>query len=165
MGKQIEGDDWREWLAEWGNHFLLFSRQQANTKAEAEDILQEAIVHVWRKRHILPKIEPGLVFLHIKRIAIDRARKESRRQNREQVFAESEQPAFISPAQPGLAADVQHALGKLPLEQREVIVLKVWAEQTFEAIARALEISPNTAASRYRYGLDRMRQLLRGELV
>ena len=150
-------------LVRWVREFLLFARQQAPSKNEAEDILQEAVVQVWKKRHIFSSIEPGLVFLQIKRIAIDRARSDSRRKIREQLYSESEQPLFESSGNPGLATDIEHTLGQLPLEQREVIVLKVWAEQTFDAIARALDISPNTAASRYRYGLDKMRQLLSGE--
>jgi RNA polymerase sigma-70 factor (ECF subfamily) len=39
--------------------------------------------------------------------------------------------------------------------------LKLWEELTFEEIAAALEIPPNTAASRYRYGIDKLRDRLR----
>ena len=46
-------------------------------------------------------------------------------------------------------------------DQRAVLHLKLWAGLTFEEIAVALEISPNTAASRYRYGIDKLRHLLR----
>jgi RNA polymerase sigma-70 factor (ECF subfamily) len=53
------------------------------------------------------------------------------------------------------------ALGELPEEQRAVVHLKLWEGLTFEAIAGALDISPNTAASRYRYGLDKLRYRLR----
>jgi RNA polymerase sigma-70 factor (ECF subfamily) len=42
-----------------------------------------------------------------------------------------------------------------------VVHLKLWEELTFEEIAAALEIPPNTAASRYRYGLDKLRERLR----
>jgi len=52
---------------------------------------------------------------------------------------------------------------KLPPAQREVIVLKIWNRCTFEAIGDLLEISPNTAAGRYRYGLEKLRTCLRGE--
>ena len=41
-------------------------------------------------------------------------------------------------------------LAQLPVEQREVIVLKIWQDCTFEEIGGLLEISPNTAAGRYR---------------
>ena len=53
------------------------------------------------------------------------------------------------------------ALEELPSEQRAVVHLKLWEGLTFEAIAEALEIPPNTAASRYRYGIDKLRERLR----
>jgi len=53
------------------------------------------------------------------------------------------------------------ALGELPPEQRAVVHLKLWEGLTFEAIAEALEIPANTAASRYRYALDKLRDRLR----
>ena len=49
------------------------------------------------------------------------------------------------------------ALGELPADQRAVVHLKLWEGLTFDQIAEALELSPNTAASRYRYGLDKLR--------
>jgi RNA polymerase sigma factor (sigma-70 family) len=48
-------------------------------------------------------------------------------------------------------------LTELPAEQREVIVLKIWQEYTFEEIGELLGVSPNTAAARYRYGLQKLR--------
>jgi RNA polymerase sigma-70 factor (ECF subfamily) len=49
----------------------------------------------------------------------------------------------------------------LPEDQRIVAHLKLWEGLTFDAIAQLLDISPNTAASRYRYGVDKLRTLLR----
>ena len=51
-------------------------------------------------------------------------------------------------------------LQKLPADQREVIVLKIWHEHTFEEIAELLQLSPNTVAGRYRYGMDKMRKFM-----
>jgi RNA polymerase sigma-70 factor, ECF subfamily len=56
---------------------------------------------------------------------------------------------------------LEQALQQLPDEQREVVVLKLWQERTFEEISRICDIPPNTAASRYRYGIDKLRHLLR----
>jgi len=58
------------------------------------------------------------------------------------------------------AVAVREALEELPVEQREVVVLKIWEEHTFAEIGELLEISPNTAASRYRYALEKLRDLL-----
>lgn len=68
--------------------------------------------------------------------------------------------AAATASEPELALDVVRAFSELPPEQREVITLKAYDQLTFAEIARALGISQNTAASRYRYGIERMRQSL-----
>ena len=55
---------------------------------------------------------------------------------------------------------LQVALTKIPKKFREVITLKIWGEQTFEEVGKTLAVSPNTAASRYRYGMEALRRSL-----
>ncbi len=55
---------------------------------------------------------------------------------------------------------VTMALEKLPLEQREVIVLHLQGDMKFRQIAAMLDMSINTVQSRYRYGMEKLRQLL-----
>ncbi len=57
---------------------------------------------------------------------------------------------------------VRLAVEKLPPNQSEVIVLKIWEGMTFLEIAEVLGESPNTVASRYRYGLEKLTRLLQG---
>jgi RNA polymerase sigma-70 factor (ECF subfamily) len=52
---------------------------------------------------------------------------------------------------------------QLPYEQREVIMLHFQAAMTFKMVAKALGISVNTAKSRYRYGLDKLRLIFGNE--
>jgi RNA polymerase sigma-70 factor (ECF subfamily) len=56
------------------------------------------------------------------------------------------------------------ALAVLPYEQREVIVLRLQGDLTFRVIAAAQGESINTVQSRYRYGIDKLRSLLNGEV-
>ncbi|OHB65884.1 MAG: hypothetical protein A2Y76_04755 [Planctomycetes bacterium RBG_13_60_9] len=56
------------------------------------------------------------------------------------------------------------ALAELPFEQREVLLLHMQGSMTFQAIAKARQISPNTAKSRYRYGIDKLRSILNGRI-
>ncbi len=63
-----------------------------------------------------------------------------------------------------LAAKLDAAMAELPDEQRETIVLHLQSKLSFREIARRREISINTALSRYRYGLGKLRSLLNGEL-
>ena len=158
MVNQSNEENWNVLYDEWKERFLLFARQQARLAADAEDILQEAFVHVWSRRAIFPHVEPAIVFTQIRRVAIDRARKEQRREKREARYASTEDPWFLPGTGPAEWADLEPVLRKLPLEQQEVLVLKIWGDQTFEAIGRSLDISPNTAASRYRYGLEQLRK-------
>jgi RNA polymerase sigma-70 factor (ECF subfamily) len=57
------------------------------------------------------------------------------------------------------------ALAELPFEQREIVMLHLHGQMTFQAIAKAMAISTNTAKSRYRYGIDKLRVTLNGEVT
>ena len=61
---------------------------------------------------------------------------------------------------PGNVEEIQAALAKLPPEQAEVVVLKIYQDMTFGEIGAVLEVSPDTAASRYRYALEKLRRIL-----
>jgi RNA polymerase sigma-70 factor (ECF subfamily) len=56
------------------------------------------------------------------------------------------------------------ALQQLPYEQREVVVLHTRGRMTFKAIAELRQVSIKTVQSRYRYGLDKLKTLLNGQL-
>lgn len=71
--------------------------------------------------------------------------------------------AFAAVEQEDLRHAVESALATLPEEQREVLVLKIWGELTFAQIAVTLAISSDTAASRYRYALQRLQAALKQE--
>ena len=58
------------------------------------------------------------------------------------------------------ARALQRALSELPEEQREVVTLKIEGQLAFAEISQVLRISQNTAASRYRYALEKIRTAL-----
>jgi len=61
------------------------------------------------------------------------------------------------------AEQVFNALGQLPYEQREVFILHVQGDMTFQQIAEQIGASINTVQSRYRYGIEKLRSLLNTE--
>src|SRR5947207_1940054 len=153
-------EDWKSCFSEVAPGLLLFARQWVQSAADAEDIVQEAFVKFWRRNHKIAN--RPLLYAAVRSIALDVIRRDRRRARREaSVFAEAE-PA-IDP-QFELEDDTQSALAaavdSLPHDQREVLVLKIWNELTFSEIARALGISQNTAASRYRYALANLKKSL-----
>ena len=136
---------------------MLYSRQ------DAEDVLQTVFVRIVRNRRKVAKAR--CLDAYVWQIARNEAcaflRKRQRRQDARLGDEAWLVAAHGKDAQPELAEQVQHALTRLPSSQREVIVLKLYRERTFVEIAERLGISPNTAASRYRYGLEKLRTLLK----
>jgi RNA polymerase sigma-70 factor (ECF subfamily) len=153
-------ENWRSCFSEIGPGLLLFARQWTRSAADAEDIVQEAFVKFWRRNHQITN--RALLYATVRSIALDFIRRDKRRARREAfVFAEADpaiEPQFEreDEAQSALAA----AVSCLPQDQREVLVLKIWNELTFNEIAGALGISQNTAASRYRYALANLKKSL-----
>ncbi|HEY1581892.1 MAG TPA: RNA polymerase sigma factor [Chthoniobacterales bacterium] len=160
MEKTHDDEDWKTCFAQLGPALLLFARRWTNCRADAEDIVQEAFVRFWRREHSISN--RALLYAAVRSAALDRLRSEQRRHRREaaaaQDGAEQVEPQFtgLDGGQQMLAAAVE----RLPNEQREVVLLKIWNELTFAEIAAVLEISQNTAASRYRYALGALRRIL-----
>ena len=71
---------------------------------------------------------------------------------------------LLEPCVPGASEEerlmLEQALRALPLEQREVVLLKVYEGMTLQEIATLCDVSINTIASRYRYALAALRRTL-----
>jgi RNA polymerase sigma-70 factor (ECF subfamily) len=143
--------------------FLLnLTRNESDTR----DLLQELFVKLARQPALLTGVREERAFLLrlVHNAAIDLMRRRGTRERNYEQLASESLTAFAPAADPDEQAFRQAfsaALGELPAEQRAVVHLKLWEGLTFEAIATTLGISLNTAASRYRYGIDKLRQRLR----
>lgn len=143
--------------------FLLnFTRNEADTR----DLLQEIFIKLARQPDLLKGIREERAFLirlaHNQ--AIDLVRRRGTREKNYAQLAEETISVFansVDPDEQSFRATLENALAELPCEQRAVVHLKLWEGLTFEAIAAVLEIPQNTAASRFRYGLDKLRERLR----
>jgi RNA polymerase sigma-70 factor (ECF subfamily) len=160
-----EQSTWKQWLEAHGPKLLLCARQWTRSLADAEDVVQEAFVRYWRHQRHLPGDPQALLVTSIRRAALDHARRQARRTAREEkADGGLEERDIVFEPQPGEDADrrteIENAMRRLPSVQREVLVLKIWNELTFEQIGAALDIPPNTAASRYRYALAALRKEL-----
>ena len=143
--------------------FLLnLTRNEQDTR----DLLQELYVKLARQPALLKGINDERAFLLrlAHNAALDLMRRRGARSKYHERFGAEEIAAFApgaDPDQAAFAAELSAALAELPPEQRAVVHLKLWGGLTFEQIAAALDLPLNTAASRYRYGLDKLRTRLR----
>ena len=138
---------------------ILYGRALGLSQAEAEDVVQETFLALLQ-RETEPDNPAHYCVRSFRNRALNYRRTFWRRLTRE---LESQRWFERGPEESPAERAAMRCLGELPVEQREVIVLKLWHDLTFEEIGELLELSPNTAAGRYRYGLEKLRACLRGE--
>lgn len=140
-----------------GRVMLAYAVSLLPDRAASEDVLHQVFVKLLEGRATVNGSLVAYVYRAIRNTALN-----YRRDRSHEVALESDGGWLESP--PGmehLGLALESALRALPAEQREVIVLHVWGQMTFEEAAAALDISPSTAASRYRYGLDKLKERLK----
>lgn len=166
----------RPWLEEHGSKLLYFARNQTRSLADAEDVLQESLVKLARK------VEEGtfigdqndwlnFIYTQIRREAVDLIRKTERRRAREETVVGDlrsldelhELPQVgVGEEEDEVRQVLRRNLAALPKKFSEVIQMKIWGGRTFAEISEILGIPLNTAASRYRYGIEALRKSLSG---
>ena len=162
----VASDEWAIWLDHHGAALVLLARQWLPSRADAEDVVQEAFVRFWRSRQ--RATDPAAyLYACVKHCALDWHRSRERRCRREEAAARAEaETLFMGPLeQEERRAAIAAALASLPENQREVLVMKIWGGLSFPQIAQALQTSANTAASRYRYALAKLREQLAEEPI
>lgn len=150
----------------WFEHFyaakaaglILYGRALGLSHGEAEDVLQETFLALMQKT-VMPREPEHYCLRSFRNRALNYKRSLWRRLTRE---LESQRWFEKSASETPEERAAMRSLAELPAEQREVVVLKIWNQYTFEEIGGLLEISPNTAAGRYRYGLQKIKARLEG---
>ena len=130
---------------------------------EAEDAVQDVFVRVCTSGRV-PDNPRHYLLRSVRNEAFSRLRKRRLRFWRHAEFS-GEARLFERPQgrRDEELEEIEAALRGLPLEQREVVLLKTYEGLTFEEIGRLTGVNPNTAASRYRYGIEKLRETLRAK--
>lgn len=138
---------------------ILYGRALGLSHGEAEDVLHETFAALLRL-DAPPKEPEHYCVRSYRNHAFNYRRSLWRRLTRE---LESHRWFERSCGETEAERAAMRALAELPIPQREVIVLKIWHCYTFEEIGETLDLSPNTAAGRYRYGIEKLRAALERE--
>jgi RNA polymerase sigma-70 factor (ECF subfamily) len=162
----MRGPDLRRLYDEHAQVLYAFLLNLTRDEADTRDLLQDIFVKLARGPALLAGVRDERAFLIrlAHNAAIDLIRRRGTRdKTRDQFAAESTSPfaPASDPDEQTFRAVLAEALADLPPDQRAVVHLKLWEGLTFEEIAHTLDIPANTAASRYRYGLDKLRERLR----
>jgi RNA polymerase sigma-70 factor (ECF subfamily) len=153
----VRRDDIRRLYDEHDRVLLAYACSLLGDVAAAEDVVHQVFLRLLRGDVAISGAPAAYLCRAVRNTAFNVRRGWSREVAFESAATWLEAPPGLE--ETGLA--LQQALGMLPCEQREVVVLHVWGQLTFGEIGEAIDIPPNTAASRYRYGLAKLREILR----
>jgi RNA polymerase sigma-70 factor (ECF subfamily) len=138
-----------------GRALLAYACALLRDPSAAEDVLHQVFLNVLRGKASIDGEPVRYLFRAIRNTALNHIRGQSREVELAGAGVWLESPDGSTETSLAL----QSALQTLPAEQREVVVLKIWGQLTFDEAAAVIGVSPNTAASRYRYGLEKLKQV------
>jgi RNA polymerase sigma factor (sigma-70 family) len=151
------------------DHLLTVARALTGNRSLAEDIMHDVFVAFARNVPTLRLSTSlrGYLCVSVCNRVRDLARTEIRHRPNGDLAGRPPADAAapdVCVAAAEMESRLRTALEQVPLEQREVLILRTQAGLSFEEIGRHQGISANTARGRYRYGIDRLRSLLNSEL-
>jgi RNA polymerase sigma-70 factor (ECF subfamily) len=152
MSDRLDREAVRRLYEEHARGLLAYACTFVSSFATAEDVLHQVFERLLRGDLSISGAPVSYVYRAVRNTALNRIRARAADVEWDDGFLES--PAGMKQS----ALELQSVLRGLPEEQREVIVLHVWGQMSFEEVAEALAIPANTAASRYRYGLSKLRE-------
>jgi len=139
----------------YGSALLLFAAAITGERGRAQDVVQQIFLRLIKDGNLRRAADKkAYVFACVRNEALN----EIKVLQRNTVLEPKD--AWFNPPERDYAAELnlRRALCTLPDDQRQVVVLHMWGELTFSEIASLLDISSNTAASRYRYALAKLRE-------
>ena len=146
-----------KWFDACGATLVLYARQWLE-RGQAEEVVQDAFLQLMSQRKAPANVKAWLIAT-VRNAALSRLRSHLRqRKHNERLAAEQTQWFSTRPDDLIDAATAQEALAGLPDEQREVIVLRIWAGLTLQEISDITHQPVSTLFSRYQAGLAQLRK-------
>jgi RNA polymerase sigma factor (sigma-70 family) len=168
--KRGSKDALRAIYQKYADELLTVAGNLMDDKAAAQDVVQDVFVSFVQS---IGKFRlTGSLKGYLATCVANRSRDYQRRARRQQTAAANQMqratPGAKDPLQLMICGEemekLSAALSELPYEQRETIVLRVHGDLRFRQIAKIQNVSTKTAQSRYRYGLDKLRSTMNGEV-
>jgi RNA polymerase sigma-70 factor, ECF subfamily len=151
------------------NNMLVLAIALLNDKTAAEDIVHDCFVSFAQSagnlqlRNNLKSYLLTSIANRVRNLGRDRIKSALDVEDMEIAGPASNQPERLAMSNERVRK-INSALTQLPYEQREVIILHFQSGLTFKEIAKSQSVSVNTIQSRYRYGIDKLRSILDGEV-
>jgi RNA polymerase sigma-70 factor (ECF subfamily) len=152
---------------EFGDRIYKYLLSVLCSKDKAGEVMQNFFVAIAEKRFHLVRARnlEGYIFIMARNQAMDFLRKKSIKEKHEHNCQNYENILFVKDnfneeVDGRQLKEVSQALYSLPAEQRIAVSMKIFQEMSFREIARTLSCSTFTVASRYRYGIRKLKEQL-----
>ncbi len=155
-GRPLTAHDVRQLYDRHGPALTLYARFYVTDFSAAEDVVHSVFLKLLEVTRTMPERPAAYLYRAVKNAALN----VRRRHSRELPVPLNDLWFTDDSLDPEAVLAVQKALGELSEEQKEAVVMRVWGGMTFEEIAESTGVSINTIASRYRYGLNKLREKL-----
>lgn len=141
---------------------LRYAQTLTRSLEDAEDAVQAGIIRIARNPQSLSAVRHPWAYL-LRTVRNEALRLLARKRPAASLVVELTGAGLghDAVATAETTAEIRAALSRLPAEQAEVVVLKIWEGLTFQEIATVTGESLNTVASRYRYALTKLETSLR----
>ncbi len=147
------------WFDAYGGHLVLYARQWLERQA-AEDVVQDVFIRLMAQSREPDNIKAWL-FRSVRNGAISVSRSDRSRRSREQKVASQAHDWFEkNPGDLLDAAAAQSALARLPEKEREVVVLRIWAEMTLSEMSEIIGMPISSIHDCYRDAIVALRREL-----
>jgi RNA polymerase sigma-70 factor, ECF subfamily len=155
--RELSADDVRRLYDQHGPALVLYARSFAVDRGTAEDVVHGVFLKLLRGKQIASVAPSVYLYRAVRNAALNVRRDRSR------DAGLTDQDSWFTHRDHGreAALALQQVLGELPDEQREAVVMRIWSGMTLEEVAEATGVPLNTAASRYRYALAKLRERLK----
>lgn len=140
-----------------GSALVLFATSLLGNRTVAQDVVHQVFLRLIENNGLGPaEDKKAYVFASVRNAVLNERKFQQR-----SAPLDPDSDWFVSPTHDHAEElDLRRALWSLPEDQREVIVLHLWGDLTFAQIGNTTGISANTAASRYRYALSKLREAM-----
>lgn len=159
--RKLRADKVRPLYDHYGPALLAYACSLVGDAATGEDVLHQVFLRLLPGDTVMPDVPVAYLYRAVRNTALN-VRRNAKREMAPQIGLDAASNLFESRNGCREAALALHAaLLDLPDEQREVVVLRVWSGMTLEEAASLTGVSLSTAASRYRYALEKLRERLK----
>ncbi|MCH7791429.1 MAG: sigma-70 family RNA polymerase sigma factor [Planctomycetes bacterium] len=149
-------------FCELAPNLVFYARQWVELET-AEDCVQDVFVRLMLQRRWPRRLKPWL-YKSVRNQALCALRSTARRRRRVASASVHSAKWFHWDEKALIDADaVQGAMSRLSEQTREVLVLRIWAELTFEEISGVIGVSETAAFRRFRSGLAQIKDAMQAQ--